>query len=54
MSKNVYDDLWIDILKNNEISLSEKSITLLKKIFKSKLLKKDTFFLQEGEKSTEI
>jgi hypothetical protein len=32
MSKYVYDDLWIDILKNNEIFLSEKNITLLKKI----------------------
>ena len=54
MSKNVYDDLWINILKNNEIFLSEKNITLLKNIFKPKLLRKDTFFLQEGEKSTEI
>ncbi|CUU49293.1 Crp/Fnr family transcriptional regulator [Clostridium beijerinckii] len=54
MSKNVYDDLWINILKNNEILLSEKNIALLKKIFKPKILKKDTFFLQEGEKSTEI
>ncbi|NRW57484.1 hypothetical protein [Clostridium beijerinckii] len=47
MSKNVYDDLWIDILKNNEISLSEKSITLLKKIFKSKLLKKIRSFYRK-------
>jgi len=54
MSKYVYDDLWRDILKNNGIFLSEKNITLLKKIFKPKLLKKDMFFLQEGEKSTEI
>lgn len=33
MSKNVYDDLWIDILKNNEISLSEKKHNLIKEDF---------------------
>ncbi|NOW90309.1 CRP-like cAMP-binding protein [Clostridium beijerinckii] len=54
MSKDVYDDLWRDILKNNGIFLSEKNITLLKKIFKPKLLKKDMFFLQEGEKSNRM
>ena len=54
MNENVYDDLWMKLLKNKEIFINEESITLLKNIFKPKLLKKDKFFLQEGEQSTEI
>lgn len=54
MNENVHDSLWINLLKSKTISLNEESITLLKNIFKPKLLKKDMFFLQEGEKSNEI
>lgn len=54
MNENVYSDLWMNLLKSNEISLGEESFSLLRNIFKRKVLKKDTFFLQEGEKSTEI
>lgn len=44
----------MDFLQSNEISLDEKSITLLLNIFKTKVLRKDMFFLREGDKSTEI
>jgi len=54
MNENIYDDLWRNLLKSKVISLDEESIALLQNIFKPKLLKKDMFFLQEGEKSNEI
>lgn len=54
MNENIYDGLWMNLLKSKVISLDEESIALLKNIFKPKLLKKDMFFLQEGEKSNEI
>lgn len=54
MNENVYDSLWMNLLKSKAISLDEESIALLQNIFKPKVLKKDMFFLQEGEKSTEI
>lgn len=44
----------MNLLKSKAISLDEESIALLQNIFKPKLLKKDMFFLQEGEKSNEI
>lgn len=54
MNKNIYNGRWINLLKSKEISLDEENIALLQNIFKPKLLKKDMFFLQEGEKSIEI
>ncbi|MBX4262613.1 Crp/Fnr family transcriptional regulator [Clostridium estertheticum] len=54
MNENVYDVLWMNLLKSNVISLDEDSIALLRNVFKPKVLKKDMFFLQEGENSTEI
>ncbi len=54
MNRNVYNSLWLNVLKTNVISLDEESFALLRNIFKPKILKKDMFFLQEGEKSTEI
>lgn len=54
MNKNVYDGLWMNLLKSKNISLDEGSIALLQNILKPKVLKKDMFFLQEGEESTEI
>ncbi len=54
MNKSVYDILLTNFFKNNDISLDEKNISLLRDIFKLRILKKDTFFLQEGENSTEI
>ena len=54
MNENIYGGLWRNLLKSKTISLDEESIALLQNILKPKLLKKDNFFLQEGEKSTEI
>lgn len=54
MDKNIYDNLWMNLLKNNPISIDEENISLLSDIFKLRILKKDAFFLQEGENSTEI
>ncbi|MBC3887519.1 cyclic nucleotide-binding domain-containing protein [Acetobacterium paludosum] len=54
MNENDYVGLWMDLSKRTGISLNEESIVLLQNVFKPKLIKKDQFFLQEGEKSTEI
>lgn len=54
MNENGYDGLWMNLLESKAISLDEENIALLKNISKPKLLKKDMFFIQEGEKSTEI
>ncbi|WP_406542327.1 Crp/Fnr family transcriptional regulator [Clostridium ljungdahlii] len=54
MNKSVNDILWMNLLKSNGIFLDEKNIALLRNISRIKALKKDMFFLQEGEKSTEI
>ena len=54
MNEDAYEDLLINLLKSKEISLDKESIYLLQNIFKPRLLKKDMFFLQEGEKSNEI
>lgn len=54
MNKNINDDLLVNLLKSKEISLDKESIASLQNIFKPRLLKKDMFFLQEGEKSNEI
>lgn len=47
MNENVYDGLWMNLLKSKAISLNEESITLLGNIFKPKVLKKDMFFSHE-------
>lgn len=54
MSEKTYDNLWMSLLKQNNISLHEESSALMRNIFKPKVLKKDSFFLKEGEKSTEL
>ncbi|OAA94498.1 Crp/Fnr family transcriptional regulator [Clostridium coskatii] len=54
MNENVNNVLWENLLKSNGISLDEESIDLLSNISKPRVLKKEMFFLQEGEKSTEI
>lgn len=54
MNENVYDGLSIDLLKSKGISLDKESIELLHGIFKPKEIKKDMFFLKEGESSKEI
>lgn len=54
MKENGYNDLWMKLLERKEISLDKKSFSSLKNIFKLRVVKKDSFFLQEGERSTEI
>lgn len=54
MEGNAYDALKMNLLKNKVAFLDEESIASLMSILKVRLLKKDSFFLQEGEKSTEI
>ncbi|OBR95109.1 cyclic nucleotide-binding domain protein [Clostridium ragsdalei P11] len=54
MNENAYNVLLVNLLKSNDIFLDEENVALLKNISKPKVLKKDMFFLQEGEKSTEI
>lgn len=54
MNENVYDDLFMNLLKRKSITLDKENIALLRSILKPKVLKKDMFFLQEGESSTEL
>lgn len=54
MNNNVYDHLWMRLFENNDIYLDKESISLLRNIFKPRILKKDMSFLEAGEKSTEI
>ena len=54
MNNNVYDHLWMRLFENNDIYLDKESISLLRSIFKPRILKKDMSFLEAGEKSTEI
>jgi CRP-like cAMP-binding protein len=54
MKKKTDSNLWINLMKSNEVFLDEENIDSLKDIFKPKIIKKEMYFLKEGEKSTEI
>lgn len=54
MKENDYYALKQNFIKNKLTFLDEESIDSFMSIFNIRLLKKDTFFLREGEKSTEI
>lgn len=55
MKENIiYSGLWMNLMRNKGIFLGEENIALLQNIFKPKIVKKDMYFLEEGEKSTEI
>lgn len=54
MKENIYGWYWMNLMKSNGILLEEENIDLLQNIFKPKIVKKDMYFLQEGERSTEI
>lgn len=54
MNQDIYHGLWRKFLESNGIFLEEKSIASLRNIFQPKVLKKNMFFLQEGERSTQI
>ncbi|MBA2904818.1 hypothetical protein [Clostridium saccharobutylicum] len=47
MNKNVYDGLWMKLLKSKAISLDNENIALLQNIFKPKLLKKTHSFYKK-------
>lgn len=54
MKENNDITLWLNLMKSRGIFLREENIASLRNIFKPKIIKKETYFLQEGEKSTEI
>jgi CRP-like cAMP-binding protein len=54
MSERIYGDFGNNFIKNIEDSLGEKQRSLLQNIFKPVTVKKDWFFIQEGEKSTQL
>ena len=49
MNENIYDGLWMNLLKSKVISLDEESIALLKNIFKPKLLNRICFFYKKAK-----
>lgn len=54
MNENINDNLLMKFLKGKGISLGKENFALLCNIIKPKVIKKDMFFLHEGENSTEI
>jgi len=54
MSGTIYDHFKEHYLKGEEISLTEEQIALLQSVFKTAAIKRDAFFIKEGEKSTRI
>jgi len=54
LNETVPNEFAMNFSKNSAFSLDEKSAAILRGIFKSKLIRKDDFFLQNGEQSTEI
>lgn len=46
--------VWKNIIKNKGLSLDDDNISLLDSIFKEKEIKKNEFFLKQGDKSTEV
>lgn len=54
MNGNENENQEMIYLNNMEISLDHDSLALLQNIFKHKTVKKDTYFLREGEKSTQM
>lgn len=50
MTYNLYENL----LKNKGITLDQENITLLQDVLIERTIKKEDYFLREGEKSTEI
>lgn len=54
MNKTIPNEFVIILPKNPAFSLDEKNAEILRGIFKPKSIRKDDFFLQNGEQSTEI
>jgi CRP-like cAMP-binding protein len=54
MIDNIYDHFGINDIKSQGIDLDEEQTAVVRGIFKTIEIKKDMFFIQEGEKSTQI
>lgn len=54
MNETVPNEFAMNLPKNPTFSLDEKSAAILRGIFKPKSIRKDDFFLHNGEQSTEI
>lgn len=54
MNETIHNEFAMNLPKNPAFSLDEKNAAILRRIFKPKSIRKDDFFLQDGERSTEI
>lgn len=54
MIKTVPNEFVMDLEKSLAVSLDEKSSAILRGISKPKSIRKDDFFIHEGERSTEV
>ncbi len=54
MNETIPNEFVMNLPKNPAFSLDEKNAAILRGIFKPKSIRKDDFFLQNGEQSTEI
>ena len=54
MNETVPNEFVLNLPKNPEFSLDEKNAAILRGIFSSKSIRKDDFFLQDSERSTEV
>jgi len=54
MNKAKIDRLWNELLVKYRVSLDAANLDILMSIFHQRTMKKNNFFIREGEKSTEI
>ncbi|WP_324824705.1 Crp/Fnr family transcriptional regulator [Sinanaerobacter sp. ZZT-01] len=54
MNKAKTDGVWNELLLRYRVSLDAVNLDILMSIFHQKMMKKNEFFIREGEKSTEI
>lgn len=54
MNKAKTDGVWNELLLRYRVSLDAVNLNILMSIFHQKMMKKNEFFIREGEKSTEI
>ena len=54
MNKVKIDGLWNELLVKYRVSLDDDNLNILMSIFHQRKMKKNDYFIREGEKSTEI
>ncbi len=54
MNETIHNEFAMNLPTNPAFSLDEKNAAILRRIFKPKSIRKDDFFLQDGERSTDI